>query len=316
MAVYTKLEKRDIKNILKEYDLKLIQFKPEKGGASNTNYLLKTNKGKMMLSVAEDFSEKEAKLWAKKLNWLTKNGFRTTTLIKTKKGKLITAFNKKPVLLKKYLSGYVLTEASLKNYREIGAGLAKLHLIPVPKFLRKQFFFDNPLYVEVIGKNIDIKYERWLEKRLEHFDKNLPENLPKGLIHSDLFLDNVLFKNGHFKTILDFEDAGHYYFVFDLGTTIVGSCFDGEQLNFKKAKALLKGYQTVRKLKKKEIKALQIYTEYAGVMWSSWRIWKYHIKEPGHERAGSHRTMMRMAKSVQKMKKKKFFKRLGLRKFH
>jgi homoserine kinase type II len=312
MAVYTQLKKPEIVKILKEYDLKLKSFRPEKGGASNSNYLLKTNRGKFMLTIAEEQTKKEVKQWAKRLRWLAKHQFKTPLSIQTKTGKLVSNFQGKPVIIKEYLSGYSLTNAKRKHYVEIGAGLAKLNAVPLPEFMINRMVFDSPVYQSVIGKNIDPYYEQWLKSRLEFFKKNMPKKLPKGLVHNDLFLDNVLFENDHFKTILDFEDASDFYFIFDVGMAIIGLCFKNEKLKLKRAKAFLEGYQSIRKLKQQEIKHLQFFTEYGAVLMSTWRAWKYHIDAPNHERAWKHQEMMRMAKHIQKMKPKKFLKKLNL----
>ncbi|MFQ3207164.1 MAG: homoserine kinase type II [Glaciecola sp.] len=79
-------------------------------------------------------------------------------------------------------------------------------------------------------------------------ESNLSDSLPRGLIHGDLFNDNLVFENGKFKAIIDFEEACFYYSVFELGMAIVGTCFSNTSIDFNKVTALVDGYQQIRPL--------------------------------------------------------------------
>jgi len=122
--------------------------------------------------------------------------------------------------------------------------------------------------------------------------------LPIGLIHGDLFYDNVLFKRKNFRAIIDFEEACHYYKGFDIGMGILGLCTEGTAVALDKAQALVAGYQQVRLLEESEKETLQLFVEYAAIATSYWRFWKYHIHTPMVEKVDKHWQMVRLAQGI------------------
>lgn len=310
MAVYTRLKKSEIKQLAAEFELEMLSYEEVEHGASNSNYLLQTTEGNYMLTVVEDRNLEETLQLVHLLQWLKKHDFRTTPIRKTKKGELTSHFEKKPVFVKKYISGEVIFDLNSKKLRQIGTRLGLLHQIPAPDFLATSHFYESPLFNKVIGVDIDGEYESWLKDRLNYFEAALPQNMPRGLIHGDVFPDNVLFKNKKVKALIDFEEACNYFLVYDLGMILLGLCAEGYDFNFKSAKAIMKGYQKIRPLKKKERKHLKAYTEYAAIRTSNWRFWKYHISAPNPERANKHREMMGVAEKLRHMKRKDFLKKV------
>ena len=126
----------------------------------------------------------------------------------------------------------------------------------------------------------------------------MPPGLPTGLIHGDLFCDNVLFEGEKFKAILDFEDACHYYKAFDVGMAIVGVCRKAASIDPGKADAFVSGYQEVRALEEAERANLQAFIECAAILTSVWRYWKYHIDAPDIEESTRYTEMVEIAKRV------------------
>lgn len=309
MAVYTQLKKSQINKIGNQFGLKLKTYTPNKGGACNSNFLIRTkDKKKYMFTLVEERTKKESAALSKLLLWLKKNQYPTTPLVKTINKKNFTLYKNKAVLIKKYLKGEVYEQLKPKHLRQVGQSLAELHKIPAPDFLPKYLYYEMPKFKEVIGPGIDPFYEKWLKKRLQYFKNKLPDDLPKGLIHADLFSDNILFKKNKLKAIIDFEEASNYTLIYDIGMTILGVCLDDGKIIKKKTQALIKGYQKIRQLKNKEIKHLQLFTQYAAVLTSSWRFWKYHIDAPNPERKNKHREMMGNAEMIREMPKRVFLK--------
>ena len=181
MAVYTKLTKSQIKKLASKFNLQLKAFAPIQGGACNSNYLLKTKQGRHMLTIVEERSKKETIILCQLLLWLEKQGYPTTRLRKTKNGNIHTLFIDKPVLVKKYLKGNVITKMARMHVEQIGMAMAQMHLTPLPGFLPTYLYYEKPVFKSVIGKGIDKKYEKWLKKRLSHLKDKLPKGLPKGL---------------------------------------------------------------------------------------------------------------------------------------
>lgn len=271
------------------------------GGASNSNYLLTTDKGLFMLTIFEDGGFKGAKRLAKLLTWFKKQHFFTTRILRSSSGKKVMKWKKKPVFLKKYISAHIVDKPGKKQLKKIGKALARFHQIPAAPFLPKIHVYEQPRFSEVIGSGKDPEYETWLEEKLASMDGHPNIDAPKGIVHGDLFPDNVLFSDRKSPIIIDFEEACLHFLVFDLGMSIIGLCSKDHKINFKKARALLKGYQKIRPLLPIEKQYLQFFTIYGAVKTSNWRFWKYHIDKPNPKRKNKHREMMSLAENVSKI---------------
>lgn len=304
MAIYTVLNKSDVQNILKPYGLEVEEFHAATGGKANSNYYLKTNKGKYLLTIAEEKSKAELKELAEILKWLNQHGFSTSKVITTLKDKILTKFKRKPVMLKKWIKGKVHLDIAPSSQYHLGKTMAKLHQVPVPKFLSAQHGYGLEVIHPRLEESYDLTYQKWLSKELGYLKANLPSQLKKGLIHGDLFFDNVVFKKSHLPIIIDFEMACYYYLTFDIGMAIVGSCQTKGKIDWEKVKAFIKGYETVKPLKKKERKSIVYFIRYAAVGTSYYRFWKYHIHTPSPEKRDEPWQMVRLVKQLEKEKKK------------
>ncbi len=104
--------------------------------------------------------------------------------------------------------------------------------------------------------------------------------------------------DGEKPTIIDFEEACDYPFVFDLGMAIVGTCTDEGSVNLGKASALLQGYQQARVLSPQEKSVLQLFAEYGAIATSFWRYRQFNIRNPTPEKKDAHREMTDIADSI------------------
>ena len=305
MANYTQLTDAVLRKISKRYGIsKVKQTSVLDGGNSNSSYIIRSRKNKYVLTVLEEKSFKETRHLTALLQWLKKKQFLTTELLSRKNGKTIFKYGNKPIILKKWISGKVIKKLNPNLLTRIGHKLGELHQIPVPDILAQEHAFGLQMFPGVTKEKIDKKYEAWLEQQIKRLNKKLPSTLPKGLIHGDLFYDNLLIKNGKVKAIIDFEEACHYYLVFDLGMSIVGLCRNKKGISLKKAKALLAGYEQIRKLEPKEKKHLFLFIEYAATATSWWRYWKYNIDAPTPDRKNKHWEMVGVAEQARKLSKK------------
>ena len=137
-----------------------------------------------------------------------------------------------------------------------------------------------------------------MEERCVDLNRRIPDGLRTGLIHGDVFYDNVLFERGKFKALIDFEEGCHYYQAFDIGMGIVGLCTGETTVEMDKARALVAGYESIRLLEEIERVSLQLLVEYAAIATSYWRFWKYHIHTPIREYADKHWQMVRVAQGM------------------
>ncbi len=316
MATYTQLNEQDIHLLAENYDLKIIEFSSLDGGNGNSSYILKTKQASYVLTVCDDKEFDEVFKMGQLLLFLEAHNVPCNRLISPVNSKIITTFSTadrvKPVMLKDYIEGQVIEELDETMLSQVGRQAARLNQIPPPDYLSTNHPYGRQFFSRIMGLNIDTKYEYWMAKEIDYLEQNIAKNLPRGLIHGDLFYDNLLFNSlssmpGEFKAIIDFEEACHYYLIFELGMGILGTCVNDITVDLDKARALVSGYEEVRPLTKIEKESLQLFVRYAAVATSYWRFNKYNIEEPNKERASHHLQMMQIAKVVGEISKTHFF---------
>lgn len=306
MAVYTQLQESDIQKIADNYDLTIVNYETIAAGAGNSNYLLRTHRGRYVLTVFDEITLDQVLKLGQLLLLLIEYEFPTTRPLITSNGETAIMHKGKPVMIKVYITGQNHRYLDKTLLHQVGAAMAKLHQVPVPDFLSHRQTYGLQKLSSIKDKNIDTEYEAWIAKRLPYLEQMKPQELPHGLIHGDLFYDNVLFKDTRFKAIIDFEDATCADRVFDLGMAIIGLCRRSPTVVLEKARALVKGYEQILVLEQAEKGALQFFVEYAATAVSCWRYWKYYIDTPSVGKADKHWRMVRVAEAVRDIPKERF----------
>jgi homoserine kinase type II len=273
MAQYTYLTKTDIQSILSPYGIKnVLSYKVLSGGWVNTNYLVRTPTQSFVLTISEQKSLQKATSLASFLVYLDQNNFSTSKIVKTLKGTLTDVWNQKPILLKEFIEGDVIEDLSENLLTYLGEELAKLHGIEPPNYLPKGVSYGMEHFDEIKVYAPDSPFYTWLKSLRNHIEGLISSELPKSLVHGDIFFNNVIVsKDGKHATIMDFEDACHYYRVFDIGMILIGTCSEGESLSLYKAGHILKGYQRKIRLLDIEKNALQAFTAYGAAATAFWR---------------------------------------------
>ncbi len=273
MAQYTILDAIDIQGILETYGL--VGYKSHKilsGGSENTNYLVTTKSKNYVITVCEQKSLEKTIELASLLDYLTQNKFATSKIIKTKKDAYIIEWNTKPVMIKKFIAGDIIEDLPKNLLIALGKELARLHGIEAPSYLPKTVSYGIERFDEVLDYAPNSEFYKWLKTTQKYIEKQINPELPKALIHSDIFDNNVIVSDDRSTaTIMDFEEACYYYRVFDIGMMIVGLCRSEKRLDLAKMKAILIGYQQEIQLVNIEKKALQAFTVYAAAATAFWR---------------------------------------------
>ena len=277
MSVYTTVGQRQLKDFLALYRLgDLVSFKGIKDGIENTNYTVTTTQGNFILTIFESLTAKELPCYLLLLDFLSKNDFPAPQPHKCEKGQYLNTLIGKPAALFNCLPGHSIAYPSHSQCEEIGAYLARLHLCSTQYDFQKkniknlagcQSVFDK------IGHSLSKDENKLLVSEL-NFQATYPlPVLPQGLIHADLFRDNVLFNNGTISGILDFYNACNDYFLFDIAVTCNDWCIDNGVINQQKIKALLSGYTKIRVLNDDERKQLPVFLRLAAL-----RFWLSRLK--------------------------------------
>jgi len=265
MAIYTEISFSQVQLILKDYNIghlkKLIGIKK---GIENTNYLLVTSKNKFILTIYEKrVNSKELPFFMHLMKKLNAKQINCPKPILNKKRKFLFKVEKKLASITSFVHGKEKKNHSLNESKIIGNNIAKLHLATKNiKLYRKNnlslqsWFALNNLIKKSKSKKIN-RLCKWIDTILQDLKKQWPSNLPSGIIHADLFHDNIFFLKKKFSGFIDLYFSCNDAYVYDLAICINAICFDSKfKFKVNQAKALIKGYQQIRKLTQKEILAL------------------------------------------------------------
>lgn len=257
MAVYTVLDRKALASLVKPYGLgKLLKATGVPVGSVNTHYLLETSKGKFFLKIDEVKGELEAQQELNLLLFLHTTGFPCPQPCTDHQGQYLHRYNGKIVSVSPYISGRAFSEAelTLAQLEQIGRALATLHLAGQGYIqeIENRFHFERivTLYQEVKAQLPSYRRHliHILDDEVAYQQEYLEDNLPKGVIHGDLFADNVLFHRGKLVGVLDFEAACQGKFVYDLATAVNALCYIEGCYVIERFEALLGGYRSVRSL--------------------------------------------------------------------
>ena len=287
MAVYTKINNKDILSLSQKFNLgKIIKFYGIAKGIENTNYLLKTNNNKYILTIFEKrVQKKDLPFFMKLMDKLNQQKINCPKPIKDKNGKYLTLIKNKTACIVTFLNGKDKQNLSNKNCYDVGKNIGRLHKAARKiKLYRKNSMSINNL--ESLLKNIKFRpntivpnLKSVLRINLREIKKEWPKNLPKGIIHGDLFIDNIFFNKNKFAGFIDFYFSCNDYSMYEIAICINALCFDKRNnkfvLNNQKVKSLIKGYQSVKKIYQKEKDALNVLCRGAALRYLLTRIYDY-----------------------------------------
>ena len=313
MAQYTKLTYKEIQQLAQQYNLSVSNYAALEGGAANSSFLLNTAEGQFILTVTDDEIFSDAVVVADSLCYLEQYDFPTSRLVKAANSEKVTRYKNKDVLVKRYIPGETNFQISDEGLFALGQVLAQLHAIPPPDFVPHELSYGQAFFANAYGLGFDSAYEEWLELQQADFLAKCPDGLPRSLIHSDVYWDNIIYREGEFQALIDFENSCYYFSVFDIASAISGTCIEVDgTVNLKKAAQIVAGYQQSRPFTPEEKSALQLFTSYAVTGISFWRYMKYNVHNPTEEKKFLHRERMMVAKHIQAIPTAEFNQVLGL----
>jgi homoserine kinase type II len=273
MAVYTKLNKKNVEEILSDYSIgQLKEFEGIEDGIENTNYFLLVDKKKYILTIYEKrVKSEDLPFFSDLMTGLDKEKFSCPVPIKNKNNKTISAYKNKNLMIVSFLEGKAKKVLSPNNCRSLGYEVARMHLITKNFKIQRQNDLSikswRKIFEQVKEKCINIHRDlpKLIESNLADVEKNWPTNLPKGIIHADLFNDNIFFKDEKFNGIIDFYFSCNDFYALEIAICFNALCFDGSKdnlsFNVTKAKNFMDGYSQLRKLNDNEKKSIKVLSQ-------------------------------------------------------
>ncbi|APR85339.1 Homoserine kinase [Minicystis rosea] len=292
MALLTPISLDDARRLGAGYGLDVAAVRPILAGSVNTNIeLTLAGGGRAFLRVYEEQTLSTAANEARVLAHLAAHGVATPRPmpLTSQPETFISAHAGKPVAVFPWVKGEMLCQASVTPdaAMQVGEALARVHVAgaslanaPPSRFdvARLQGRIRSLRSMEVPAE-IAAVVER-LAARLERYATRAPGSDGAGLVHGDLFRDNVLWKDGRIAALLDFESASHESYPFDLMVTILAWCFN-ERLDPALARAMAQGYARVRPLPEAEVERLYDEGSFAALRFAITRLTDFELRPRG-----------------------------------
>ena len=238
MAVYTKINKKDLSFINQKFDNKFLSFKGIKKGIENTNYLLKSKNKKYILTIFEKrVLKKEIPFFMKLMDQINNSKINCPKPLRNNKGNYLIKLKNKTACIVSFLKGKDKKKLNLKNCYDIGKIIAQMHSSTKRiKIYRKNSMGIKNLYPLLNSIKFKSKkftnIEKFLKINFKDIKKKWPKKLPSGIIHGDLFIDNIFFNNNKLSGIIDFYFAANDYYMYEIAICVNALCFDKSKNGF------------------------------------------------------------------------------------
>lgn len=267
MAVYTDISEEELGAFLRGYDVgELLSYKGIAEGTENSNYLLHTSTASFILTLYERRVEREdLPFFLGLMEHLAGKGVSCPLPVHRRDGAMIGELAGRPAALITFLEGMWMRRPTAQHCREVGKALAELHNAAADFPLSRKNALaprDWATLWEACrdrADEVEPGLAREVEAGLEEVLAGWPSHLPFGVIHADLFPDNVFFLGGKVSGLIDFYFACNDLLAYDVATCLNAWCFEKDiSYNLTKGTALLAGYQSVRPLDPAEIEFLPL----------------------------------------------------------
>lgn len=287
MAVYTEVSAEDLASFVADYDLgELLSFKGIAEGVENSNYLLQAEKGSFILTLYEKrVAEEDLPFFLGLMEHLAGRGISCPVPLHAADGKALRRLCGRPAALISFLEGLSPRRVQTFHCAGLGAALARMHLAGADYGLRRENALSvtgwRPLLESCAGRADEVRpgLAEALERELSHLESSWPEDLPAGVIHADLFPDNVFFRQENLTGIIDFYFACNDFFAYDLAVCLNAWCFEQDNaFNVTKARMLLQAYSRERAFSEAELKALPLFARGSALRFLLTRLydWLHH----------------------------------------
>ncbi|MDJ0930281.1 homoserine kinase [Breoghania sp.] len=284
MAVYTDVPDEALAAFISHYDIgSVLAFKGIAEGVENSNFLLHTEAGYYILTLYEKrVNPAELPYFIGLMEHLAAADISCPTPIANLDSETLGTLAGKPAAIYTFLNGMSIRRAKATHCQELGKAMAEMHLAGANFSMHRK----NALSIDGWRPLFELSRDRadtvchGLTSEIEHelsmLEENWPKDRPSGEIHADLFTDNVFFLGDELSGIIDFYFACTDYFAYDVAICLNAWCFEpDESFNVTKARALLKGYSSVRPFTEAEFHTLPLLARGAALRFLLTRLYDW-----------------------------------------
>jgi homoserine kinase type II len=267
MAVYTDVAAEDLAEFLKSYDIgELLSYKGIAEGVENSNFLLHTSKGAYILTLYEKrVAVEDLPYFLSLMAHLAACGVNCPQPATNRNGEVYARLAGRPAAIINFLEGMWPRRPNAAHCAAVGEALAKMHLagsdFPLHRDNPLSVSGWRPLFLRVADRadSVQAGLSGFITRELDHLEAHWPADLPVGVIHADLFPDNVFFLGEKLSGLIDFPFSCNDILAYDVAICLNAWCFEADHsFNVTKARALLNAYGRTRPLSKAEQAALPL----------------------------------------------------------
>ena len=289
MAVYTQISIDELNVFLSKYNIDNInEFSGIKGGTSNSNYLLTADNKKFILTIFEERTNQEnLPFYFDLMNHLNAHDIKCPEVIKDKQGNFSNSIKQKHAVITSFLTGSSLEKIKPIHCSNLGLTIAKMHNASEKLNIKR----ENELGFDKLGiiieklktykKHIDDEKLKFIEDEFLFLSREINKDLPSGIIHADLFPDNIFFEENNLTGIIDFYFSCNDFYAYEIAICLNAWCFEdsNNEFNPTKAKYLLGSYNQERKFSNEEVEALPLLARASALRYLLTRLLDFYTHE-------------------------------------
>jgi homoserine kinase type II len=290
MAVYTEISDDEIDRFVATYDIgTVVSLKGIAEGVENSNFLLVTEKGPHILTLYEKrVDPNDLPFFIGLMEHLARRGLTCPQPVRNRAGEALGEVSGRPAAIVTFLDGMWIRRPRVEHCAAVGAALAELHIAGEGFALSRRNALSVPGWRPLFERSreradtVTPGLVALIAEELDVLEKNWPSDLPAGVIHADLFPDNVFFLRGKLSGLIDFYFACNDFLAYDAAICLNAWCFEADgALNVTKARALLGAYDKVRPFSATELAALPLLARGSALRFLLTRLYDWLNVPPG-----------------------------------
>jgi homoserine kinase type II len=290
VAVYTDVAAEDLATFLAGYEIgELLAYKGIAEGVENSNFLVHTSRGYFILTLYEKrVAANDLPFFLGLMEHLHARGITCPQPVKNKRGEVLGTVAGRPAAMITFLDGMWIRRPTPAHCAALGTALAKLHLAGLDFAGQRANALSvagwRPLYEHCRARANEVQrdLQPFLAAELAHLEQAWPRDLPQGVIHADLFPDNVFFLGSRLSGLIDFYFACSDALAYDVAICLNAWCFENDHsYNVTKGRSLLQAYAAVRPLSDDERAALPLLARGAALRFLLTRLVDWFDVPPG-----------------------------------
>ncbi|KAF0118132.1 MAG: homoserine kinase type II [Rhodospirillaceae bacterium] len=284
MAVYTEVSDEDLTRFVAEYDIgTVVSCKGIAEGVENSNFLLQTSRATFILTLYERrVKVDDLPYFLGLMEHLARAGIACPIPLQGRDGRMLRTLCDRPATIVTFLTGMSAKRVLPAQCRALGGILAQLHRAgqDYPKARRNTLSVHDwrPLFKAEEGRIDSVLpgLADEIRRELDHLESRWPAALPEGVIHADLFPDNVFFRDDHLSGVIDFYFSCTDFLAYDIAICLNAWCFEDDgAFNITKAQHLVSAYGAIRPLSPEEKTALPLLARGAAIRFLLTRLYDW-----------------------------------------